>query len=284
MKRLLTLLVVAGLASLGTLRAADESKPQPRPQANWGPGPGMRGNELENLEKTVTLTDAQKTAIGALIEARTKALTEFQTTNKDKFDAARKGMMEAYQSKDKAAIAKAQKEMQAVYAPAQEIMKNSQAEIDKVLTAEQLDKVDQARAQGLIKMLTAPVQLSEEQTKKLTAVFKDAKGEEPYRKMNEAIQKMLTPEQKTTIAKSRLTGFVHALSERLKFTDEQSKKADALVEELAKEPGANPGETMSKLREKIEALLTDEQKETLKQQGVGGGFNQRPVAAPATPK
>jgi Spy/CpxP family protein refolding chaperone len=224
---------------------------------------------IESLDKTVNLTDAQKKAITASFEARDKAMREFQTKNAEKLKAVSTALMGAHKSKDKDAIAKAQKTYQELFAPMHDAMKKSQAELDAILTPQQREKLQESRMVSWIKALTDPAQLTEEQTKKLKAAYGEltkAGHEAMGRKLPEIVQDVLTAEQKLTIAKHRAMTYVKAVFARAKLTDEQLKRVEAMVDELAKEAKTEPmavWQSYNKLAEKIRGLLTAEQKKAL---------------------
>ena len=278
--------------------SAPRTSPNPAP-GGVGPGLVYRLNEvvgggvrsaaqwyIDSIDKIVNLTDAQKKAITESIEARDKAMRDFQTKNAEKLKAAGAAMMEAYKSKDKDAIAKAQKTYQELYAPMHEAMKKSQGELDNILTPPQREKLQESRMMGWIKALTDPAQLTDEQTKKLKAAYGELTktGHEVMeRKLPELVQSVLTAEQKVTIAKHRAMMYVKAVFARAKLTDEQMKRVEALVDDLAKDQKADLStvwQSYSKLAEKIRELLTAEQKKALEvpnRAGPGGaGVNPFP--------
>ena len=185
MKRLLVLAAAMTLASAANLWAEEKAAPG-TPVQNAGSGGGLVAGQsgngvwggksaaqwyIESIDKIVNLTDAQKKAITASIESRDKAMREFQAQNAEKLKAAGTAMMEAYKSKDKEAIAKAQKAYQDLYAPMHEAMKKSQGELDAILTPEQKEKQQESRMTAMIKAWTDPAQLSDEQMKKLKAAY-----------------------------------------------------------------------------------------------------------------
>ena len=177
-------------------------------------------------------------------------------------------MVEAYKTKDKDFIAKVQKAFLDINAPMYEAMKKSQGELDKILTPEQKEKQQESRMTGWIKALTDPIQLSDEQMKKLKAAYgelaKTTDHEAMERKLPEVVRSALTAEQRTTIAKHRAMTYVKAMFARAKLTDEQMKSVEAMVDELAKDPNLKiDWQTYSKLAEKIRGLLTAEQKKAL---------------------
>jgi Spy/CpxP family protein refolding chaperone len=301
MKRLALVMIVVALASAANLWAAEEPA-----REGWGGGivvkvgdnpvvlnaggnPGevvvrTTGNPgeliqtksaadwyIQSIDKIVNLTDEQKKTITDIIETRDKSMKEFQAQSADKIKAAGNAMMEAYKSKDKDAISKAQKDYQELYAPMHQIMKKSQADLTNVLTAEQKAKLQESRLMSLVKGLTAPVQLSEEQIKQVKAAAGDLmKDDDPqgymrgYGKLNELIQQILTPEQKATIAKTRAMSSIKFTFGAAKLTADQMEQVEAACDELVKDQTIKSEEVYKKLTETVDRLLTDEQKEALK--------------------
>ena len=284
MKRLLVLAAAMTLASAANLWAEEKAAPG-TPVQNAGSGGGLVAGQsgngvwggksaaqwyIESIDKIVNLTDAQKKAITASIESRDKAMREFQAQNAEKLKAAGTAMMEAYKSKDKEAVAKAQKAYQDLYAPMHEAMKKSQGELDAILTPEQKEKQQESRMTAMIKAWTDPAQLSDEQMKKLKAAYGEFTKANDYAalaiKLPEVIQNVLTAEQKATIAKHRAMAYVKAMFARAKLTDEQMKSVEGMVDELAKDQNfkiARGWQSYNKLAEKIRGLLTAEQKKAL---------------------
>ena len=176
------------------------------PGASLGRAGGKSASEwyIESINKVVPLTPDQQNTMMKIIEARDKATQEFNAKNADKLKAAQQAMMDAYKSQDKEAIAKSQKENQALFAGSSEIYAKSQKELDAVLTPEQKAKRKDAQVAQLIKSLTGGVTLTPEQETKIKAVIAEAGGGEGRERTNyKAVQDILTPEQKETIAKSR---------------------------------------------------------------------------------
>jgi len=290
MKRLLVLTAAIAVLTAANLRAAEERKVEggkataPVVTVNSGTvtlageglnaAAGVWGGKsaaqwyIESIDKIVLLTDAQKKAITEAIEARDKAMQDFQAQNKENLQVAGKALGEAFRSQDKEKMAQAQKAYQDLYAPMHEAMKKSQKALDDILTPEQREKLQENRMATLIKTLTDPVQLSGEQLGKVKAAYREAakKGEaEAMRALSETVQNGLTPEQKTTIAKYRGMNYAKGAFARAKLSQEQMKKVEAMVDELAKDPDPKmQWQIYGKLYEKINALLTPEQKEAMK--------------------
>lgn len=317
MKRLFTLVAAITLVSAGGLRADDAPKAgagggasgglvviaseggQPAALLNpvYGEGKAAAQWYIESVDKVVSLTDAQKKAITEIIEARDKAMRDFQAKSAEQLKAASTAMIEAYKSKDKDAIAKAQKAYQDLYVLMHEAMKKSQKELDDVLTAEQKDKLLESRMTTWVKALTAPVQLSDEQMKKAKAAYSELTKASPQQgmggKLPEVVQDILTPEQKQTIYKHRAMSYVKSMFAPAKLIPEQLKQAEAAVDAMGKEQGFKFDWKMyQKLSEKVRSLLTDEQKEALKRPrnvpirpgAAPGGAVQNPAPQPPAEK
>jgi Spy/CpxP family protein refolding chaperone len=155
-----------------------------------------------------------------------------------------------------------------------EAMKKSQSELDNILTPEQKEKQQESRMTGWIKALTDPVELTDEQMKKLKAAYveltKAADHEGMERKLPEVIQDVLTAGQKAAIARHRAMQYVKSMFARAKLTDEQMKSVEtmieAMIDELHKDPKSKvvmDWQSYNKLAEKIRGLLTAEQKKAL---------------------
>jgi len=286
MKKHPILIVSAVLLSAGNPFAAEEGgfKVQIQPQANPGaPGAPLILNAggswgkpasawyIEGIEKTVKLTPAQKEAMTKIIETRDKAAKELQEKNGEKMRAAMQAMADAYKSKDSEAIAKAQKNYAQASGDTTKLYKQAQTDLDNVLTAEQkAQRQEQSFAQA-IKWMTEPAKLTAEQTEKIKAILAKQSGaggreggERTEREGNEAVQNVLTADQKALIAKHRAVSYAKMMFGNVKLTAEQSQKIEAAYDELAKTPNLNREGISKKLSEKITGLLTAEQKEAMK--------------------
>ena len=230
---------------------------------------------IENINKVVPLTPEQQNTMMKIIEARDKAMQEFQAKNADKLKAASQAMMDAYKSQDKEAIAKAQKENQALWAGTSAISSKAQKELDDVLTPEQKAKRAETRVTQTIKALTDGVTMTPEQEKKMKAILAESDGGESRERANyKALQDVLTAEQKAAIAKSRTLSMTKMMFGRANLTTDQTKQIEAAYDDLAKS-GEKPEELPKKLNDAVNNLLTSEQKETMK----GGGSTGLPGGA-----
>jgi Spy/CpxP family protein refolding chaperone len=244
-------------------------------------GGGKSSSEwyIESVNKLVPLTPDQQNTMMKIIEARDKAIQEYRAKNADKFQAANQAMTEAFKSQDKDAIAKAQKENQALYAGTTEIYSKAQKELDDVLTPDQKTKRQEARATQVMKSLTDGVTLTPEQEKKIKAVIAESgSGETRERASYQAVQDVLTPAQKATIARNRSISYAKMTFGRANLTPEQIQQVEAAYDNLAKSGNAAPGELAKKLNDAVNNLLTAEQKEKMK-----GGFTFGGAGATAAP-
>lgn len=305
MKRLALLTAAIVLATAANLRAGDQ-RPNPSPagvktetsrpvvplqsksMAQW---------HIASLDPIVGLSDEQKKAITEVIESRDKAMREFQSKQAEQLSAASKAISEAYQKNDKDAIAKATKAYQELYAPLYQVMKDSQKKLDDVLTPQQKEKQANHQVATWIKALTAPVELSDEQKQKAKAAYRELRktaGHEPVeQKLPEVILKVLTPQQRVAINKQRLATYVKGMFARVKLTDEQNKKVEALLDKVCSDPNLTlDWKTYQSASQKVEELLSKEQKEALKkpftlsgQAGGQGGvtYTLVPGGAPGAP-
>ena len=294
MRNILILSVsAAALCAMNTFAADPVANPGPqlRPQAqvqaggfgagvivNGGGNPGVAiGRDggkspsewyIESINKTVPLTPDQQNTMMKIIEARDKATKEFQTKNADKLKAASQAMMDAYKSKDKEAIAKAQKENQALWAGTSAISSKAQKELDDVLTPEQKAKRKEASVNQIVKSLTDGVTLTPEQDKAIKAIIAESGGGETRERANyKGVQDVLTAEQKAAIAKNRSLSYAKMMFGRANLTADQIKQIESAYDDLAKS-GSNPQELSKKLNDAVNNLLTPEQTATMK-----GGFN-----------
>jgi hypothetical protein len=235
----------------------------------WGAGKSAAAWYIESIDKSVNLTEDQKQAITKIMEARDKAIKDFQTQNAEKLKAVTDAMMAAYKGKNPDVIAKAAKDCQDANAPMYELMKELPKELDDVLTPEQKAKQQEHQFTAWIKSLTDPVQISDEQMQKARAAYRELKqagaraGEE--RKVPEIIQNLLTPAQRAKIFKHRAMNYVKSMFVPAKLTPEQMQQAEAAVDALGKQQDFNfDWGLYQKLSEKVNSLLTNGQKEALK--------------------
>lgn len=230
-----------------------------------------------------------------IMEARDKAAQELQTKNGDKLKAAMQAMTDAYKGKDKDAIAKAQKDYQEVSAETTNLYKQAQTDLDNVLTPEQKTKRQEQMMAQTIKSLTEPAVLTGEQVAQMKSLIAKQNtggaregGERGENKWHQSMQDVLTAEQKATIARHRALSCAKAVFGRVNLTAEQLQKIEAAYDELAKTPNLSGEALMKKLSEKINGLLTEEQKEAMKKGGwmglPAGAFGAapgQPVSRPA---
>ena len=219
---------------------------------------------IDYIDRIVKLTDEQKKAMTEIIDARNQAAKEFQTENAHKLRAANAAMIESFRSRDREAIAKAQREYQELYAPMHEMMKKSQSDLTNVMTPEQKAAFRDFQLMTAVRNMVAPVQLSDEQIQQIKANSKAGDLGGFGGKIYQTVQQVLTPEQKTTIAKHRAMSYVKAAFGHAKLSADQMKQVEAACDELAQNPAFNDGRLYPKLTEKVNALLTDEQKEAMK--------------------
>ncbi len=112
--------------------------------------------------------------------------------------------------------------------------------------------------------------ITPEQTKALEAAYdelaKTLKGEELRAKLNEKAAAMLNDNQKATMAannKNYALMMVKARYTAAKLTDEQMKQIEAAADEAVKAT-LQLNDVSKKVSDKVESLLTDEQKEAVK--------------------
>jgi Spy/CpxP family protein refolding chaperone len=260
----------------------------------WG---GMTGSAwfIQSLEKAITLSDDQKETMKRIMEARDTESKKFQTDNAEKLKAASAAIMESYKAKDKEAQAKATKDYQELYAPLYEMMKKSQADLMNVLAPEQKTKWGEYQVMSMAKGLAMPAELTEDQIAKIkescAEFFKAENIYSNYKQISEKVQAVLTDEQKATIAKARTLQMVQGRYWMAKLTEDQLYQVKASYDELAKDKALQPADIQKKLAEKIDGMLTDDQKEAMKKAPTwtytlpaGTAAPGAPVSNPKTPE
>jgi Spy/CpxP family protein refolding chaperone len=257
----------------------------PAPSLGGGAGFAVKSPAafyIESTDKVVNLTEDQKKASTKIFEERERLTKEFQAQHGEQTKAALSALSAAYKSKDKEAIAKASKAYQDACAPLSEMWKKSQAELNNVLTPEQKAKLREHQLTTMLSAVTAPVKLSEEQVQRIRQAAQAEPGDAWGLKVSKVMEEVLTAEQKAAIAKHRLMDAVKTMFGRANLTAEQLKNVEAACDELVKgqsKLGLAPG-LYSKLAEKINGLLTAQQKEAMKK-APQSSWQQRP-GAPTT--
>jgi Spy/CpxP family protein refolding chaperone len=233
------------------------------------------------MEKAVKLTPDQKKAMTEIIEARDRAMRDFQAENAEELKAAGAAMVEAVKSRDKEAIFKAQKTYLELYAPMHEMMKDSQTKLTNVLTPQQKAELHEYQVMTAVKNMIAPVELSDQQIKQVKASCQEGDLNSFGGNLYQVIQQVLTPEQKAAIARHRGIGYVRAMFARANLTADQWKQVEAACDELAADlPPLNDAKFYTKLAEKVNGLLTDGQKAAMKKAQRSWG---RAGGAPGSP-
>lgn len=235
------------------------------------PAPGSLGfgtqSYIQNIIKVVPLTPDQQNTMMKIIEARDKAIQDYNAANADKLKAAMQAIVAAYKSQDKEAIAKARKEYDALHAGSTEINAKAQKELDEVITPEQKAKRKEASVNQVIKSLTGGVTLTPEQEAKLKAIVAESGGGQSRERANyQAVQDVLTAEQKAAIAKNRTLSITKMRFGRANLTGEQIKQIESAYDDLAKSGSIKPEEIYKKLTDAVNNLLTPEQKKANKAQ------------------
>jgi Spy/CpxP family protein refolding chaperone len=254
----------------------------PAPGAGWGAGINVKSPAafyIESIDKIVNLTEDQKKASTKIFEERERLTKQFQAEHGEQTKAALSALSAAYKTKDKEAIAKASKGYQDACAPLSEVWKKSQAKLTRVLTPQQQAKLREHQLTTMLKGVTAPVNLSEEQVERIRRASQAEPGDAWGMKVSKVIEEVLAVEQKTAIAKHRLMDAVRTMFGRAKLTAEQLKNVEAACDELVKgqsKLGLASG-LYSKLAEKVNGLLTAAQKEAMKK------APQMPLGRPGAP-
>jgi len=217
------------------------------------------------LDKAIGLTDEQKESMNGIIQARNKAMWEYQVQNARTLRAAGNALVAAYRSMDREAIARAQRDYQELQAPLHQLMKQSQDSLLQVLTLEQKARLHDFQITKAIESMTAPIQLSDEQIRRIKDAWPKADDVEAGAAIyDQAVQQALTLDQKVAIAKYRAAAFVKAAFGPAELTEQQLKQAELVAAELAKDPSVTPEDFRAKLSSEIRSLLTPEQQEAMK--------------------
>lgn len=268
-------LVLAMTAGLIAQVRVDEPKPTEvnRKDAGAPEAKTTAQQQVENLDKAVKLTSEQKQKILAILERRDQSTKDYNSKNAEKFKTVADAYMESFKLTDKVAAAKARKDYEEIYRPLHEIEVKAQQELDEVLTAEQQERLKEIRLAGMIALHTTPAKLSAEQTRQLKALFSDSAAHpnqsvtsEQRRSLLDAVQKILTPQQRAEVARHPHIASIKKVFARAKLTDAQIQDVEAACDELLKDKKRSPRDLYLKLVDKVNALLSDEQKAAMKQE------------------
>jgi Spy/CpxP family protein refolding chaperone len=241
----------------------------------WGGEKGAQAY-IANLERGATLTDEQKKKIADIFAEREKAVSEFREKNAEKLKAAAAAFHDASKSGDADAISSAQGTYQQLYAPLQKTLDKCSTELSKVLTREQKAAIDDFRADEFVKGSIGPVKLRADQLRELKRVYLDVVNGRAQEGENllQAFDRVLSPEQKSALTQHRLTSYAKLAYARANLTAQQSAKIDRICRDVASDPDVDPTQVYSVLRDRVQEVLTAEQKESMKDAG-------RPGANPA---
>jgi Spy/CpxP family protein refolding chaperone len=244
---------------------------------------------VEGIDNVVHLSDAQKTIMFGIFDARDRDVKAWEAQNAAKMQAARKALSEAWKGGDKETFRRANEDYFRVRGPLYEIVRQFDADLDNVLTPDQKAKLQNWMAIQRIKGITEPIQLSDEQVKQVLAAVGGVRNKLNYG----VVEKVLTPDQKRAIAKYRAMLAVKGMFQGdPTLTAQQWKQVEARCDVLVKDV-KNPfdtGEIVSKLRDMADALLTPEQREANEakaesgnphQPQTGGGLGGMGTAKPA---
>ncbi|HWE02204.1 MAG TPA: hypothetical protein VG326_07300 [Tepidisphaeraceae bacterium] len=277
MKRSKLLVAISLFVSAGSALAADEPRAENPRERNGDVaiprGEGRRDGRsssaayIETLDKAVGLTDAQKKSIVDIFDARDLALKDFEAKNADAIKAASQKMQDARASNDREAMAKARGDYSEILAPMHDIMKKADDDLAGVLTAKQKTKEKEYRITAAIKRAIAPIELTDDQVKKLIGLVEAHEGERGSveRTLSDGLDQMLTAEQKDSIARHKaLEAVMRTYGSGRLLSREQAKEALAFYDEVSKDATLKGDEAAKKLTDKINGLLTDEQKEAIK--------------------
>ena len=226
------------------------------------------------LDDAIGLTEKQKETMRGIIRERNKSMWDFQVRNAQSLKAAGEAVVAAYRSMERDAIARAQKEYQELQAPLHQIMKRGHDKLMQVLTTDQKSRLADFQITKAIEAMATPVKLSNDQIKRVRTIWPKADDlEAGPAACDEAVQQVLTTEQKITIAKYRAMEFVKAAFGAAKLSDDQLKQAELIVTELTKDLSVKPEDLHKTLTTKVDAILGPEQKEAMKKPWIGSGGN-----------
>jgi len=257
-----------------------------------GDGGANPANYIKNVDAIVGLTDAQKQSITDIYAQRAKDVSNFNTTNADKLKAAGKEISDAYKSGDQDAIAKAQGDYQAAYAPLQDILKKYSGQLDRVLTSVQTAKLKDYRLTQVIDRIANGAKLTDQQMKAVKAAADPDNPTGSWQAIRDAIENVATPEQKAGMAAGRMTESVRTRYWNAQLTADQLKQVSAAAAKLVNDDSLSAQEKASKLNVATEALLTADQKAAMDKTHpgfkwggeVGGGQSaQNPALVPHNP-
>ncbi|HUS90630.1 MAG TPA: hypothetical protein VM695_02230 [Phycisphaerae bacterium] len=267
-----------------------EGKPG-QPDKGKGKGKSAAERYIASIDPIVNLSQFQKMEIKDILDAREEAMKDFQTTNGAQIQVVGTALKDAYKAQDKEAIADIQAEYKELYAPMHRIMKKTEAALDDILTAEQRAKLRDARMMDMVKGIIGSVQLTDQQLRRVRAVCDaltreepdaDAFGKQHSAKLRQAIQEILTPQQKATIAREEVMAYIKKIYGPAKLTEDQLRQAEGLCDVLLRERTGKSKEHYNQLADAVDRMLTLEQRENLDKARAGKG-GKGPGKYPAEP-
>jgi Spy/CpxP family protein refolding chaperone len=266
-----------------------------QPDKGKGKGKSAAERYIASIDPIVNLTQFQKAEITDILQAREEALKDFQTRNGARLNEVGAALKEAHKSQDKDAIADIQAEYQELYAPLHRIMKKAEAALDDLLTGEQKAKLREARMMDMVKGIIGSIELTDQQLRQVKAACDALTRDEPdagafgkqhSAKLNQAIQEILTPQQKAALARERAMGYIKKMYGPAKLTEDQLQQAEALCDALLREQTGKSKEHYNQLADAVDRMLTVEQRENLEKARAGkaGGRSGKLPSAPPLPK
>jgi Spy/CpxP family protein refolding chaperone len=243
--------------------------------ATMGDPKAAANAHIQQLERTIQLTDEQKQAITSLFENQKVAIDKFAAESGPKLEAAAKAVNDAYKTQDQDAIARAQDDFNRINEPQAKLIKKFGDDLKKVLTRSQKAALQDANLRMTIKLYTDPAELKESQIKQLKEAFTNPI---PGQTFEQALDAILTPQQKNIIAANQAKRYVKAVFAPIDFTPDQQKQVDEIVAAVEKDPNLQGTEMHNALYQKILPLLTDEQLDAVRK-----GRRPRPSAPKQAP-
>ena len=285
---------------------AQEQDRQPGAQQDWG------RMMLEGMKEELQLTAEQQTRIEQILEIHRQATRNWWNENEADVRALREDLKTAQEAKDEEAIKAAEAKLRERIGTQGQQWRNLITELSEVLTQEQRDKARQLLQQhasspsARLLLALRRLNLTKEQQAKAEQILRDARAEadkvqdpkEKAKKLEQALKaavekirkEVLTDKQREELAKleqqmaqwqRRGRGDGRDIFRGLDLSEEQKAKIAEMQkkarDEAAKAETPDAGREIVRAANKkiIEEVLTDEQRQKLRQQFRGGRGAQR---------
>ena len=220
---------------------------------------------IENAQRIAQITDEQKQSLARAFADYEKELKEFMTRNISRFQSNGQALLAAQRTGDKEALAAAQQENAALRGATNAIYQRFVERRDNVLTPAQRAKLAAAVDPTLIELLATPIKLTPAQIQGVQEKVGISDPATVLKKISEAVDQVLTPEQALEMKKVRAMKLVKKKYETAYLKPDQKRQIDAACDDLAKDPKLDAAALAAKLIEKLESVLTPEEKKSLLQ-------------------